>query len=97
MKHHRGWSLLIGLLASWASSALRRAVLGYGIDRMKEATTEEAYRQAGHNFQRDMAENMMITSVASVPLLQAARTVVRGYEHLHGYKIRFETRWLGKP
>jgi ABC-type transport system substrate-binding protein len=67
------------------------------IDRLKEASTEETFRQAGHDFQRYVAENMMITSVASVPFLQAARTYVKGYEHLHGYKIRFETTWLEKP
>jgi hypothetical protein len=22
---------------------------------------------------------------------------VKGYEHLHGFKIRFETTWLDKP
>src|SRR5215813_1290682 len=36
------------------------------IDRMKEVPTEGAYRQAGHDFQRYMAENMMVASVASV-------------------------------
>jgi peptide/nickel transport system substrate-binding protein len=67
------------------------------IDRLKEAATEETFRQAGYDFQRYVAENMMATSVASVPFLQAARTYVKGYEHLHGYKIRFETTWLEKP
>jgi peptide/nickel transport system substrate-binding protein len=67
------------------------------IDRLKEAASEETFRQAGHDFQRYVAENMMITSVASVPFLQAARTSVKGYEHLHGYKIRFETTWMEKP
>jgi hypothetical protein len=67
------------------------------IDRMKEAATEEIFRQEGHDFQRYVAENMMLTSVASVPFLQAARMHVKGYEHLHGYKIRFETTWLEKP
>jgi ABC-type transport system substrate-binding protein len=67
------------------------------IDRMKEAATQETFSQAGHDFQRYVAENMMLTSVASVPFLQAARTYVKGYEHLHGYKIRFETTWLEKP
>jgi hypothetical protein len=43
-----------------------------------------------------VAENMMLTSVASVPFLQVARTYVKGYEHLHGYKIRFENAWLEK-
>ena len=28
---------------------------------------------------------------------QAARTQVKGYVHLHGYKVRFETTWLDKP
>jgi ABC-type transport system substrate-binding protein len=67
------------------------------IDRMKEAPTEEAYRQAGYDLQQYMAENMLVTSIASVPFLQAARTLVKGYEHLHGFKIRFETTWLEKP
>jgi peptide/nickel transport system substrate-binding protein len=67
------------------------------IDHMKEAATEETFRQAGYNFQRYVAEHMMITSIASVPFLQAARTAVKGYEHLHGFKIRFETTWLEKP
>lgn len=67
------------------------------IDRMREAPTEEAFRQAGHDFQQYVAENMIVTSAASVPFLQAARTYVKGYELLHGYKIRFETTWLEKP
>jgi ABC-type transport system substrate-binding protein len=67
------------------------------IDRMKEAGTEEAFLQAGHDFQRYIAENMLTTSVTSLPFLQAARTSVKGYEHLHGFKIRFETTWLDKP
>jgi ABC-type transport system substrate-binding protein len=66
------------------------------IDRMKEAATEEAFRQAGHDVQRYLAENMMIPSIASVPFLQAARPHVEGYEHLHGFKIQFETTWLSK-
>jgi peptide/nickel transport system substrate-binding protein len=67
------------------------------IDRMKEAATEEAFRQAGHDLQRYIAQNMMIASIASVPFLQAARPYVEGYEHLHGFKIQFETTWLDKP
>jgi peptide/nickel transport system substrate-binding protein len=67
------------------------------IDRMREAGTEEAFLQAGYDFQRYIAENMMTTSVTSLPFLQAARTSVKGYEHLHGFKIRFETIWLDKP
>ncbi len=66
------------------------------IDRMQEASTEEAYRQAGYDFQRYVAETMLVTSVTSLPFLQAARTHVKGYEHLHGFKIRFETTWLDK-
>ena len=27
---------------------------------------------------------------------EAARTYVKGYENLHGYKLRFETAWLDK-
>jgi ABC-type transport system substrate-binding protein len=67
------------------------------IDRMREAPSEEKFRQAGYAFQQYVAENMVATSAASVPFLQAVRTKVKGYEHLHGYKIRFETTWLEKP
>jgi ABC-type transport system substrate-binding protein len=28
---------------------------------------------------------------------KAARTYVKGHEHLHGFKIRFEATWLDKP
>jgi hypothetical protein len=66
------------------------------IDGMREAATEEAFRQAGHDFQRYFTENMMGPSIASVPFLQAARPYVKGYEHLHGFKIQFETTWLDK-
>ncbi len=66
------------------------------IDRMKEAATEEAFLQAGYDFQHYIADNMMTTGVASFPFLQAARATVKGYVHLHGYKIRFETTWLDK-
>jgi ABC-type transport system substrate-binding protein len=67
------------------------------IDRMREAATEEVYRQAGYDFQRYVVENMLTTSVTTLPFLQATRTQVQGYEHLHGFKIRFETTWLEKP
>jgi peptide/nickel transport system substrate-binding protein len=66
------------------------------IDRMRVATTEEEYLEAGYDFQRYMAENMMTTSVSSYAHLQAAHTSVKGYENLHGYKLRFETTWLDK-
>jgi hypothetical protein len=39
---------------------------------------------------------MLITSVASVPCLQAARMSGKGYEHLQGYHLRFETTWREK-
>jgi hypothetical protein len=52
--------------------------------------------QAGYDFQRYIAENMMTTGVASFPFLQAVRSDVKGYIHMHGYKIRFETTWLDK-
>jgi ABC-type oligopeptide transport system substrate-binding subunit len=67
------------------------------IDRMKEAATEGAYREAGHALQQYMVDTMMLTSVTTLPFLQAARNYVKGYEQLHGFKIRFETTWLDKP
>jgi hypothetical protein len=29
-----------------------------------------------------------------LPFIQAARVYVKGYENLHGHKVRFETTWL---
>ena len=66
------------------------------IDRMREAATEGAFRRAGYDFQQYVVENMITTSVSSYGFLQAARTYVKGYENLHGYKLRFETTWLDK-
>jgi ABC-type transport system substrate-binding protein len=66
------------------------------IDRLKEAATEEAYLQAGYDLQRYVTEQMLYQSVTTLPFLQATRTYVKGYENLHGYKIRFETTWLDK-
>jgi hypothetical protein len=54
-------------------------------------------KEVGYDFRRYIAENMMTTSATSLPFLRAARTSVKGDEHLHGFKIRFETTWLDKP
>jgi peptide/nickel transport system substrate-binding protein len=67
------------------------------IDRLKEAATDEAYQKAGHELQRYVTENMLYQSVTTLPFIQAARAYVKGYENLHGHKIRFETMWLDKP
>ncbi|MGH8064499.1 MAG: ABC transporter substrate-binding protein [Candidatus Entotheonellia bacterium] len=109
---------------------VRRAVLGYGLDRpaiVKTALLGQAQplwsfvppgsqghldfgeqflydpekarallKEAGYDFQRYVVQNMMTTSVSSYAHLQAARTSVKGYENLHGYKLRFETTWLDK-
>ena len=40
---------------------------------------------------------MMFPSVATLPLLQAYRNQVKGYEPLHGFKVCFETTWIEKP
>jgi peptide/nickel transport system substrate-binding protein len=53
-------------------------------------------KEAGYDFQRYVVENMITTSVSSYGHLQAARSHVKGYENLHGYKLRFETTWLDK-
>jgi ABC-type oligopeptide transport system substrate-binding subunit len=66
------------------------------IDHMREAATEEAFLQAGYNFQRYVVENMMLTGISSYAYLQVARSYVKGYENLHGYKLCFETTWLEK-
>jgi hypothetical protein len=47
-------------------------------------------------FHRYVVEHMITTSVSSYGHLQAARSYVKGYENLHGYKLRFETTWLEK-
>ena len=57
----------------------------------------EAALQMGYGFQRDIAETIMAASVTSRPFLQASRTYVKGYEHLHGFKMCFATTWLEQP
>jgi hypothetical protein len=37
---------------------------------------------------------MITTGISSFGFLQAARSYVKGYENLHGDKLRFETTWL---
>jgi hypothetical protein len=64
---------------------------------LREAPTEEAIRQAGHDLLRYLVKNMMFPSVATLPLLQAYRNQVKGYEPLHGFKGCFETTWIEKP
>jgi len=44
-----------------------------------------------------VAETMIYPGVTTLPFLQAHRTYVKGYENLHGHKIRFETTWMDKP
>jgi hypothetical protein len=63
---------------------------------MRQMATEEAFRQAGDDFQRYLVESIITTSISSFGFLQAARSYVKGYENLHGYKLRFETTWLDK-
>jgi hypothetical protein len=46
--------------------------------------------------QQYVTETMLFQSLTTLPFLQAARTYVKGYENLHGFKIRFETTWLDK-
>jgi peptide/nickel transport system substrate-binding protein len=67
------------------------------IDRIKQAATEEEYIKAGQALQRNMVEHMTYPSVTTLPFIQAKRSYVKGYESLHGFKIRFETTWLNKP
>jgi peptide/nickel transport system substrate-binding protein len=67
------------------------------IDRMKEAPTEAALLQAGYDFQRYVTGSMLTCGLASLPFLQAARSDVQGYVHLHGYKVGFATTWLDRP
>jgi ABC-type transport system substrate-binding protein len=65
------------------------------IDRLREAATEEAYLQAGHDLQRYMTEHMLYQSVTTLPFTQAARTSVKGYGSFFAHN-RFESTWLEK-
>jgi ABC-type transport system substrate-binding protein len=65
------------------------------IDRLREAATGEAYRQAGHDLQRYVTEHMLYPGVTTLPVIQAARASVRGYAP--GDPIRLETTWLDRP
>jgi ABC-type transport system substrate-binding protein len=67
------------------------------IDRIKQAVTEDEYVKAGQALQWYMVDGMMYPSVTTLPFIQAQRTYVKGYESLHGFKIRFETTWLSRP
>jgi hypothetical protein len=53
---------------------------------MKEAPTGAALLQAGYDFQCYVTGSMMTCGIASLPFLLAARTDVKGYVYLHGYK-----------
>jgi ABC-type oligopeptide transport system substrate-binding subunit len=67
------------------------------IDRVQEATTDEGYLKAGQELQRYVvAETMIYPSLTTLPFIQASRAYVKGYEQLHGFKIRFETMWLDR-
>lgn len=66
------------------------------IDRLRNAAAEEPHRRVGYDQQRYMVENMMFPSAATLPLFQAHRSPIKGYEPLHGFKLRFETTWLEK-
>jgi hypothetical protein len=67
------------------------------IDRLREATTDEAYLTAGHDLQRYVVpETMIYTSLTTLPFIQATRAPVKGYEQLNGFKVRFETMWLDR-
>jgi ABC-type oligopeptide transport system substrate-binding subunit len=66
------------------------------IDRIKQAATEEEYLREGQNLQRYIADQMLYPGVTTLPFIQAARAYVKGYENLHGHKVRFETTWLDK-
>jgi ABC-type transport system substrate-binding protein len=65
------------------------------IDRLREATTEEAYLQAGHDLQRYVTENMLYQSVTTLPFTRAAHNYVKGYGSFYAYN-RFESTWLDK-
>jgi ABC-type transport system substrate-binding protein len=64
-------------------------------DRLREAATGEAYRQAGQDLQRYVAEHMLYPGVTTLPSIQAARASMRGYAP--GNPIRLETAWLDTP
>jgi hypothetical protein len=60
---------------------------------LQGAGTQGILVRTEYDFQRYGAENIMTTSITSLPFLQAARTSGKGDEHLHGLKICFETTW----
>jgi ABC-type transport system substrate-binding protein len=66
------------------------------IDRLREASTEEAFLHAGYELQRYVTDNMLFQSITTLPFTQAAHTYVKGYTNLYGYKIIFETTWIDK-
>jgi len=88
---------------------VRRAVLGYGIDRhaiVKTALLGQAQPlwspvPPGSRGHMDFGEQFPYDPEKARALLKEAgydaqHPLVKGYENLHGYKLRFETTWLDK-
>ena len=66
-------------------------------DQLQQATTPEEFSRLSHEVQRYIVGNMVQMSATTLPFIQAARDQVKGYVFERGFKIRFETTWLGKP
>jgi hypothetical protein len=64
---------------------------------MRAVGREEAFFAGRVRIGGCITEVLMIRSLTALPFLEAARALVKEYEHLHGFKIRFETICLDKP
>ena len=64
------------------------------LDRLRQAGTEADYIKAGEDLQEYATQQMMYFGVATLPDLEAARDLVKGYVFMRGYKKRYETVWL---
>jgi hypothetical protein len=78
-----------GRFAFW-----QRSPYGYGI---VQASVRQHPPGGTTMHEHTFSTGFMIASLASVPFLQAARSHVARYAHLHGFKIQVETTWLDKP
>jgi hypothetical protein len=63
-------------------------------DTWRRTVNPTRQNEIGWDLQRYLAEKMLMPSVTTRPMVQAARDSVTGYVYLRGMKVSFETTSL---
>ena len=63
-------------------------------EQYRRAVNLDDQQQVAAEIQRYFAETMIYMTVTGYPILQAHRTMVKGYPYMRGMKVLFETTWL---